>query len=187
MDDSGNARLADFGLSMVTKNIASIPSAPLQHFSTARWAAPEVVEDGICEKEADVFSFAMVMFEVYRGWYPLESLNTLILHVKKVFTGSIPFKEKRDFVATMAIMQGERPERPTHPNFTEKLWLLMEGCWAGDHRMRPSILEVMKVLLAPSVYPSFLVTIHHLTQLLSIGSGIPTWKELITQVLAIEE
>ena len=81
VDDSGHARLADFGLSMVSKNLASIPSARLQHGSTPRWTAPELVEGGICEKEADIFSFAMVMFEVRRSWCPLECLAILTLHV----------------------------------------------------------------------------------------------------------
>lgn len=81
MDDSGHARIADFGLSMVTKDLTSIPSARLQHGSTPRWAAPELMEHGIYEKEADVFSFAMVMIEVYCGWRPLWKISLLKLHI----------------------------------------------------------------------------------------------------------
>ena len=95
VDDSGHARLADFGLSMVSKNLASIPSARLQHGSTARWAAPELVEDGICEKEADIFSFAMVMFEVYRSWCPLECLAILTLHVNTDLYGLNSIREEK--------------------------------------------------------------------------------------------
>ena len=75
MDDSGHARIADFGLSMVTKNITSTPSARLQHGSTARWAAPELMKRGVYEKEADVFSFAMVMIEVYSAGVLCEKFH----------------------------------------------------------------------------------------------------------------
>ena len=67
MDDSGHARLADFGLATVTQNLDSIRSASCQHGHTARWAAPEVLIEGTYSKEADVFAFAMVMIEVRRG------------------------------------------------------------------------------------------------------------------------
>ena len=63
VDGFGRARIADFGLAMVTKNIDSIPSAS-QNLSP-RWTAPEVLREGKYSKEADVFSFAMVMYEVH--------------------------------------------------------------------------------------------------------------------------
>lgn len=65
IDDSGSPRIADFGL--VTVTLDSIRSASGQQGHTARWTAPEVLNEGIYSKEADVFSFAMVMVEVRRG------------------------------------------------------------------------------------------------------------------------
>ena len=66
MDDSNHARITDFGLAMVTKNLDSIPSASRHHGLTLRWTAPEVLSGGAYTREADVFSFAMVMYEVCR-------------------------------------------------------------------------------------------------------------------------
>ena len=63
IDDSGNARIADFGFAVITRNLDSVQSAPSQH-STPRWTAPEVLHEGPYSKEADIFSFAMVMIEV---------------------------------------------------------------------------------------------------------------------------
>ena len=54
-------------------------------------------------------------------------------------------------MATLAIVQGKRPERPTHPNFTEKLWSLTQRCWNGNHNVRPRISEVMEILVTPLV------------------------------------
>jgi len=67
MDDSGRARIVDFGLAMVTQDLDSIPSISSQHGHTPRWAAPEVLRDGTYSKESDIFSFAMVMIEVRHG------------------------------------------------------------------------------------------------------------------------
>ena len=63
VDDSGHARITDFGLPTITQDSESPQNTGLY---TARWAAPEVLRDGVCSKEADIFSFAMVMIEVRR-------------------------------------------------------------------------------------------------------------------------
>lgn len=72
MDSSGCARLADFGLAMVTKNLDSKPSDAQHRGHTVGWAAPEVMEKGIYSKEADMFSFAMVMIEVLLPQFTLD-------------------------------------------------------------------------------------------------------------------
>ena len=64
MDDSGNARIADFGFTTVTQNLDSAQSAQCQRGFTPRWTAPEVLDERPHSKESDVFSFAMVMIEV---------------------------------------------------------------------------------------------------------------------------
>jgi serine/threonine protein kinase len=68
MDAAGRALITDFGLATVTKSLDSIRSAADGHDHTARWTAPEILsEQGTYSKEADVFSFAMVMIEVRHG------------------------------------------------------------------------------------------------------------------------
>jgi len=69
MDVAGRARITDFGLANVVQNLDSMRSATDDKGHTARWTAPEILnEQGTYSKEADVFSFAMVMIEVRRGW-----------------------------------------------------------------------------------------------------------------------
>ena len=65
MDGSGHAQITDFGLARVTQNLDSVRSTVEEQGHTARWTAPEILnEDGSHSKEADVFSFGMVMIEV---------------------------------------------------------------------------------------------------------------------------
>ena len=65
VDDTGQARITDFGLATVTTDADSPQrDSEIQGYS-ARWTAPEIFgETGTYSKEADVFSFAMVMIEV---------------------------------------------------------------------------------------------------------------------------
>ena len=64
VEDSGQVRIADFGLAKITRNLDSIRSASYQGGLSARWAAPELCNREECSKAADVFSFAMVAVEV---------------------------------------------------------------------------------------------------------------------------
>ena len=66
VDEFGHARLADFGFSMVARNLDSIQGDSDCHGFTPRWSAPEVLEHWSHSKEADTFSFGMVMYEVCR-------------------------------------------------------------------------------------------------------------------------
>ncbi|KAF9643876.1 kinase-like protein [Thelephora ganbajun] len=146
VDDSGHARISDFGLATVTKDVGSTQSTSYHHGLAPRWTAPEVLNEGTYSKAADVFSFAMLMIEV--------------------FTGAIPFSDSSSFMAVLAIMQGKRPPRPTHPAVTEDLWILMQRCWDHDPRPRPEISEVLRTLLT---------------------SDPPAWKRLISHPSSTNE
>ena len=62
VDASGRACITDFGF---TRNQGVAGEINATSGGTARWTAPEILgERGSWNKEADVFSFAMVMVEV---------------------------------------------------------------------------------------------------------------------------
>ncbi|KAF9642287.1 kinase-like protein [Thelephora ganbajun] len=126
VDDSGHARIVDFGFTTVTQNLDSIPSISLQRGHSMRWTAPEVLNGGKYSKEADIFSFSMVMLEV--------------------FVGAVPFSDSSATTAMVYLIQGKRPPRPTHPTFTEDLWTLMQRCWDHNSSLRPKAPEVLEVL-----------------------------------------
>jgi hypothetical protein len=64
VDATGHARIADSGIAAVARNSDSIPDSSDGRRHGTQWTAPEILnEQGTHSKEADVFSFAMVMVE----------------------------------------------------------------------------------------------------------------------------
>ena len=154
VDESGDARIADFGRTTVTQNPDSMQSTSCQHGYTPRWTAPEVIREGPHSKEADVFGFAMVMIEVrHSRCTACRTFTNYSSTSMKVFTGAVPFRDSSTHAAIFAILQGERPSRPTHPSFTEDLWTLTQHCWDQDPHSRPEVSEVVEVLRGSSVSP----------------------------------
>jgi len=69
MDVTSHVRITDFGLSTVTRNLDSMQDTSDERGYSVRWTAPEILEGKVIHsKEADVFSFAMVMIEVRYEW-----------------------------------------------------------------------------------------------------------------------
>ena len=64
VDDIPHARIVDFGIAIVTKNLDSIRPPTRQEAHTPRWSAPEILREQNPTKESDIYSFAMVMIEV---------------------------------------------------------------------------------------------------------------------------
>lgn len=60
IDTSGNARLLDFGIA-VTAGTCDVAAG------TPRYAAPEIIDGQAADKAADVFSFALVLYEMLTG------------------------------------------------------------------------------------------------------------------------
>ncbi|KAF9644874.1 kinase-like protein [Thelephora ganbajun] len=127
VDTSGNARITDFGLSSVVRDPSSVASASDGSGYTPRWTAPEILREGTpASKKSDVFSFAMVIFEV--------------------FSGTVPFHDVAAPAVPANIMGGKRPGQPTHPRLTDPLWKLTQRCWKDAAKDRPEMEEVIKEL-----------------------------------------
>lgn len=82
VEENGHIRIADFGLTKITKNPHSIRSGSYQNGFTMRWVAPEVWSKGEYSEEADIFSFAMVTIEARRGSILCKNYEGLLSFVQ---------------------------------------------------------------------------------------------------------
>ncbi|KAF9791946.1 kinase-like domain-containing protein, partial [Thelephora terrestris] len=117
VDDSGCPHITEY---CFNKFFSWYPQANVHR--CMRWADPQSSPGD----KGDVFSFAMIVVEV--------------------FTGQAPFFPEPDTVALLALKRGDRPERPTHRDLTAKLWALVERCWDNDWEQRPKMPEVLEIL-----------------------------------------
>ena len=144
VDATGNARITDFGLAMVTQDLEPIRKASDECGNNVRWVAPEILDDrGTYSKEADVFSFAMLTIEVcYSQSIQDQHIMPKYNSPGKVFTGAAPFTDKPPRTTMLAIIGGERPPRPTHPALTDGFWALTQQCWDQEANRRPNALRI---------------------------------------------
>ena len=148
VDAAGHARITDFSLATIIQDPNSPTSTPEDHDYT-RWTAPEILRFGSpATKESDIFAFGMVTIEVGCSQPVICQPSDLL----KVFTGKVPFDEKGAPAVIWCIMNGKRPNWPNHPDFTEKLWTLLQQCWEQEAKHRPQTQEVMEVLNGPSAF-----------------------------------
>ena len=107
------AKVCDFGTARTMAKTAMTTQK-----GTYRWMAPEIVEgiEANINKMCDVFSYGIVLYEIFAGKIPYDHLPT-------------------DPLVGMAMLQGERPEIPTTlPPF---LHPLLKACWKKEPNERP--------------------------------------------------
>ncbi|KAJ0440190.1 putative dual-specificity kinase TKL-Pl-4 family [Helianthus annuus] len=121
MDEHDVVKVADFGVARVQTESGVMTAET----GTYRWMAPEVIEHKPYDHKADVFSFAIVLWELLTGEVPYSYLTPLQ-------------------AAVGVVQQGLRPTIPkqTHPKLAE----LLECCWRHDPTLRPNFTEILDKL-----------------------------------------
>lgn len=91
-----------------------------------RFMSPEVCKGLPYNEKVDVYSFAIVLWELCTLRKPFAGMSVAD-HYREVVTG------------------GLRP--PLHPRWPAGLQHLLQACWHEDPDRRPSILEAREILL----------------------------------------
>ncbi|KAG1731480.1 kinase-like domain-containing protein [Suillus paluster] len=129
IDDSGNARLIDFGLATVAGDVElQLSTLSVNRDLDSRWRAPEVIgiEDsdhrgGRPTFKSDVYSFGGIMFFI--------------------ISGDMPWKEKKPPQIWIALSKRAIHARPD--NILDDDWDLIQSCWSWDAKDRPEAAEVI--------------------------------------------
>lgn len=119
VDDNWQVKVADFGLATVkSKTFAKTMCG------TTGWVAPEVLNDQGYTEKADVYSFAIILWEL--------------------FTRQIPYAGKNTMQVVRSVDRGERLPIPDAcpADYAE----LITTCWETDSSKRPSFQEVLQRL-----------------------------------------
>lgn len=121
------ACIADFGLSAIVPSTSFGPTNA-NGGGTFGYMAPELLGySAQASKEADIYAFGMVVYEVV--------------------TGTRPFGHRGLMERAAITLQGTRPPIPEDPiavGFGRGTWELAERCWAGDPKQRPMATQVLE-------------------------------------------
>lgn len=113
-------KISDFGLSRICPYVnQKTKKMPL------RWVAIEAIEDHFYDGKSDVWSFAVVLWEI----------GTL---------GAFPYENVQDNMVLHYLQQGGRLPRPEI--CTDDLYSLMSRCWSQDSELRPTFQELVQLL-----------------------------------------
>ncbi len=109
-------KISDFGLSRIIS--ANYYSQSENRIFPYKWSAPEVVLKNLVAKKSDVFSFGVVLFEIFSK-------------------GQIPWSSFTYQEVAQALQKQERMPLPKDfgPQFIIDL---MNECWKEDHHQRPT-------------------------------------------------
>ncbi|XP_055833174.1 serine/threonine-protein kinase STY46-like isoform X2 [Solanum dulcamara] len=116
MDLNNVVKVADFGVARFQNN-GGVMTAET---GTYRWMAPEIINHQPYDQKADVFSFAIVLWEL--------------------LTAKVPYDTMTPLQAALGVRQGLRPELPenAHPRLLD----LIQRCWVAIPSDRPSFSEI---------------------------------------------
>ncbi|CAB4410617.1 unnamed protein product [Rhizophagus irregularis] len=112
-----NWKIGDLGLSQAVNS----KSSNNEIYGVIPYIAPEIFRGSIFSKEADIYSFGMVMWELTTGCKPFDNVD-------------------HDHTLIYKILDGERPK--ITEDTPECYVNLMKSCWDADPKKRPSIKDI---------------------------------------------
>ncbi|CAL8462735.1 g2268 [Coccomyxa elongata] len=107
--------IADFGMSQVLTGESSYVPVADTHGSLP-YVAPEVLHDGEVAKRADVYSFAMLLLEMW--------------------SGKVAYSEDNYHSVLFSVFSGRRPNIPD--DIPPEYCALMKDCWSNEPKRRPT-------------------------------------------------
>ena len=117
-------KLTDFGVARVLDNTGPMTG----QMGTCHWMAPEVLSSRPYSLPADVYSFAVVMWEILTRETPYKGMNT----------GQI---------CSQVLTMNLRPDLSAVPADTPQDWVrLMQRCWHTQPQDRPTFSQILDFL-----------------------------------------
>ena len=91
LDENLYPKIADFGTSwLLDENVTQLTNC----IGTPIYMAPEVAEDDIYTFKVDVFSFSMILYELYTNSRPIVNGNAIFHVIQNMIKGDRPNETK---------------------------------------------------------------------------------------------
>ncbi len=152
LDERNKAKLADFGLSKIKVSSSQTHNAGIA--GTTQWIAPELFRGERYTPACDVYSLAMVLWEL--------------------LSRQIPYRNQVPGVIPEWIKSGGRETLP--PDSPDSLQALVSDCWKPQPRERPKIREVVSKLQANPITDSTLIPSPHVQGARAADEDASVWS-----------
>lgn len=120
-------KVTDFGMGRMKESGADSWGKMTKEAGTLHWMAPEVFDCTEYDEKVDVYSYAMVLFEI--------------------ICREVPFDEEDPIRIGILVVRGGRPDmEAVPPDCPPLLESLMVSCWAGNPQERPSFESIVCTL-----------------------------------------
>lgn len=117
-EKSSLVKIIDFGLSR------GVSESMTGETGSYRWMAPEVIRHRPYTEKCDVFSYAVVLYEL--------------------FSKEVPFRELTPVQAAIAVTEGQRPKIPAICK--PEVAAMIKLCWDKDPEKRPPFTDIFVVM-----------------------------------------
>mmetsp|Transcript_13149 Transcript_13149/g.28423 ORF Transcript_13149/g.28423 Transcript_13149/m.28423 type:complete len:831 (+) Transcript_13149:398-2890(+) len=123
----GTVKLIDFGLARIVEN-ASVSNEVYNmsgETGSLRYMAPEVADSRPYNQKADVYSFAIILWELVAFKKPYDGMNREVFYSRVVHGGERPAINKK---------------------WPDDLTELMRSCWDAEVVQRPNFSDIVEIL-----------------------------------------
>lgn len=145
VDDEGEIRITDFGLSILQNNDGSLwNTSSSTATGTVRWMAPEILSGLVMKvtSPGDVWSWAVTCW--VRN-VP-DSPGAILMCIQQLFSGTYPYSERKTDASVAQAVISTRETLPRIDSIPDSLWSILLRCWSRDPAERPSTEEVTTML-----------------------------------------
>jgi serine/threonine protein kinase len=160
VDSNLQAKIADFGLSRIKAS-----NATMTQCGTAAWTAPEILSGQAYSEKSDIYSFAIILWELYVAH---NTTNPIDAHIKcnapntdeqlqfqlqlqyqfqfqhHSAAKKKPFRGMQSLQIAQIVIRGARPKIPE--DCPSQFATLIKLCWKADPNLRPSLETVIDQL-----------------------------------------
>ena len=125
-DQNYTAKVADFGLS-AKQYLSNLKERAVE---TPIWVAPEILKKEPYTTKSDVYSYAIILYEIFERKLPFENVEFRFLN---------ELEEQ--------IIKGSRSDITQLNRVYPEIASLIEDCWNGDPYRRPNFSEIINRLI----------------------------------------
>ncbi|KAG8755391.1 hypothetical protein FRC12_010895 [Ceratobasidium sp. 428] len=132
ISEEGIVKVIDFGSTSLKAYTLRFTSSMNSPGYSLRWASPEVLESGTSTPESDVFALGMTILEIITGDKPFSEMANDVVVMRAITNQKLPIRPK-DLI-------------PLESRDGDKLWHLLNACWAFNPDKRPQAAELETTL-----------------------------------------